>query len=292
MFGKIIIPICIIGISQAVLIDQTMQKHEQDKENPHGWQMVKTYHPPKSTYMYRYEPFAYPKYEFEYSVSDKKTGDHKHHHETRDGDRVRGEYSLVESDGSLRKVQYHADDHNGFNAVVSKTVNKHGDHAVSVTDHTRFFYPVGHGIKINHYFPGKNYQYMELKENNNERKPVHEEREPEVVKDEEPTKMVLINSAENVMLVEEPVQETTPLPKAEVVDTVQVVPAMVSVIAPNSENDKDSNEISTATDVKKIEEPPKEPSTPVEDQTPKEDQPLDSDVASSFYHSRMYYVGF
>lgn len=56
---------------------------------------------------------AYPKYEFEYSVSDQKTGDHKHHKEARDGDRVRGEYSLVESDGSLRKVQYHADDHNG-----------------------------------------------------------------------------------------------------------------------------------------------------------------------------------
>ncbi|XP_035429010.2 uncharacterized protein LOC118262018 [Spodoptera frugiperda] len=290
MFGKIIISICIIGISQAVLIDQ---KHEQDKESPHGWQMVKTYHPPKSAYMYKYEPFAYPKYEFEYSVSDKKTGDHKHHHETRDGDRVRGEYSLVESDGSLRKVQYHADDHNGFNAVVSKTVNKHGDHAVSVTDHTRFFYPVGHGIKINHYFPGKNYQYQQLeqKENINERKPVHEEREPEVVKNEEPTKMVVINSAENVMLVEEPVPETTPLPKAEVVETVQVVPAVVSVITPTPENEKINNEIPT-TAAEKTEEPPKEITTPAEDQAPKEDQPSDSEVASSFYHSRIYYVGF
>ncbi|KAH9643761.1 hypothetical protein HF086_010471 [Spodoptera exigua] len=290
MFGKIFIPICIIGISQAVLIDQ---KQEQDKENSHGWQMVKTYHPPKSTYMYKYEPFAYPKYEFEYSVSDKKTGDHKHHHETRDGDRVRGEYSLVESDGSLRKVQYHADDHNGFNAVVSKTVNKHGDHAVSVMDHTRFFYPVGHGIKINHYFPGKNYQYqqMEQKENNNEKKPVHEERESDVIKDEEPTKMMLINSADKVMLVEEPIQETTPLPKADVVETVQVVPAMVSVITPNPENEKINNEISM-TDVKKTEESAKEPSATTEDQVPKEDQPLDSEVASSFYHSRIYYVGF
>lgn len=55
----------------------------------------------------------YPKYEFEYSVSDQKTGDHKTHRESRDGDRVRGEYSLVEPDGSLRKVEYDADDHNG-----------------------------------------------------------------------------------------------------------------------------------------------------------------------------------
>lgn len=56
---------------------------------------------------------AYPKYEFEYAVSDKKTGDYKRHFETRDGDKVKGEYSLVEPDGSLRMVQYDADDHNG-----------------------------------------------------------------------------------------------------------------------------------------------------------------------------------
>lgn len=56
---------------------------------------------------------SYPKYEFEYAVSDKKTGDHKQHHESRDGHRVRGGYSLVEPDGSLRKVEYDADDHNG-----------------------------------------------------------------------------------------------------------------------------------------------------------------------------------
>lgn len=57
---------------------------------------------------------TYPKYEFEYAVSDKKTGDHKHHHEARDGDRVRGGYSLVEPDGSLRKVEYNADDQHGY----------------------------------------------------------------------------------------------------------------------------------------------------------------------------------
>lgn len=56
---------------------------------------------------------AYPKYEFDYAVSDKTTGDHKRHQETRDGDKVWGEYSLVEPDGSLRKVEYKADDYNG-----------------------------------------------------------------------------------------------------------------------------------------------------------------------------------
>lgn len=45
----------------------------------------------------------------------------KSQHETRDGDVVKGQYSLVEPDGSVRTVDYTADDHNGFNAVVTKT---------------------------------------------------------------------------------------------------------------------------------------------------------------------------
>lgn len=64
---------------------------------------------------------AYPKYSFKYGVNDFHTGDVKHQHETRDGDVVKGQYSLVEPDGSIRTVDYTADKHNGFNAVVSKT---------------------------------------------------------------------------------------------------------------------------------------------------------------------------
>lgn len=57
---------------------------------------------------------AYPKYEYSYAVSDQKSGDHKHHEESRDGDRVRGSYSLVEPDGSVRTVEYNADDLHGY----------------------------------------------------------------------------------------------------------------------------------------------------------------------------------
>lgn len=48
------------------------------------------------------------------------TGDKKTQHEVRDGDVVKGSYSLVEPDGSVRVVDYAADDVNGFNAVVKK----------------------------------------------------------------------------------------------------------------------------------------------------------------------------
>ncbi|XP_023954662.1 cuticle protein 7-like [Bicyclus anynana] len=65
--------------------------------------------------------FAHPKYGYSYSVEDPHTGDHKSQHETRDGDVVKGEYSLLQPDGSFRKVTYTADHHNGFNAVVHNT---------------------------------------------------------------------------------------------------------------------------------------------------------------------------
>ncbi|PSN37969.1 hypothetical protein C0J52_10438 [Blattella germanica] len=65
--------------------------------------------------------YAYPKYSFKYAVNDYHTGDIKHQHETRDGDVVKGQYSLVEPDGTIRTVDYTADKHSGFNAVVSKT---------------------------------------------------------------------------------------------------------------------------------------------------------------------------
>jgi hypothetical protein len=54
-------------------------------------------------------------------VQDPQTGDAKSQWETRDGDVVRGQYSLVEPDGTLRTVEYRADSKNGFQAVVKKT---------------------------------------------------------------------------------------------------------------------------------------------------------------------------
>lgn len=54
-------------------------------------------------------------------MNDFHTGDIKSQHETRDGDVVKGQYSVVEPDGSIRTVEYTADKHSGFNAVVHRT---------------------------------------------------------------------------------------------------------------------------------------------------------------------------
>ena len=59
-------------------------------------------------------------YDFSYGVSDPLTGDHKSQVESRHGDNVHGSYSLVDSDGFKRTVEYTADEHNGFNAVVRR----------------------------------------------------------------------------------------------------------------------------------------------------------------------------
>ncbi|CAH0551434.1 unnamed protein product [Brassicogethes aeneus] len=66
------------------------------------------------------EPEAPAHYDFGYSVNDPHTGDSKSQQESRQGDVVHGSYSLIDADGTKRTVEYTADDHNGFNAVVHK----------------------------------------------------------------------------------------------------------------------------------------------------------------------------
>ncbi|XP_037943216.1 larval cuticle protein A2B-like [Teleopsis dalmanni] len=65
-----------------------------------------------------YDP--HPQYKYGYDVQDALSGDSKSQVEERDGDVVRGEYSLIDADGFKRTVQYTADPINGFNAVVNR----------------------------------------------------------------------------------------------------------------------------------------------------------------------------
>ncbi|XP_026328662.1 histidine-rich glycoprotein-like [Hyposmocoma kahamanoa] len=67
-----------------------------------------------------HEYYSHPKYEFEYKVEDHHTKDIKSQHESRDGDVVKGYYSLHEPDGTIRIVHYTADKKSGFNAHVER----------------------------------------------------------------------------------------------------------------------------------------------------------------------------
>lgn len=77
-------------------------------------------------YPYNYPgQYSYPEpsrdYAFSYKVADPITGDFKDQSEAKTGDVVEGSYSLVEPDGSVRRVDYTAAPGTGFNAVVSKS---------------------------------------------------------------------------------------------------------------------------------------------------------------------------
>ncbi|KAK7789685.1 hypothetical protein R5R35_012239 [Gryllus longicercus] len=72
--------------------------------------------------------YAHPEYKFDYAVHDPHTGDVKSQSESRHGDSVKGSYTLQDADGHLRTVEYTADKHTGFQAVVKKggKVTLHG----------------------------------------------------------------------------------------------------------------------------------------------------------------------
>ncbi|XP_052842192.1 larval cuticle protein A1A [Drosophila gunungcola] len=84
---------------------------------PHG-PLPGPYVAPKPVAPEPYDPE--PKYSFGYDIQDGYTGDLKSQHETRHGDVVKGSYSVVDPDGTKRTVDYTADPHHGFNAVVRK----------------------------------------------------------------------------------------------------------------------------------------------------------------------------
>ncbi|XP_065084559.1 cuticle protein 19-like [Ochlerotatus camptorhynchus] len=87
-----------------------------------------------------YKPVAKPEYEeskdihapaqykFEYGVKDDHTGDHKSQWEERDGDHVKGQYTLDDVEGGQRIVEYESDGHGGIN-IQFKTVSGHGSAA-------------------------------------------------------------------------------------------------------------------------------------------------------------------
>lgn len=83
---------------------------------------VKTAVPvPAAVHVVPVQAAADPSYAFAYQVQDQITGDSKSQEETRQGDVVKGRYSLIDPDGTRRTVDYTADPTHGFNAYVQKS---------------------------------------------------------------------------------------------------------------------------------------------------------------------------
>ncbi|CAH0700088.1 unnamed protein product [Spodoptera exigua] len=112
MFVKLILAAAVVAVVVARPQDGPHHEHHHASSS----QSIKQYHG-KATEKH-VEYYSHPKYEFAYEVKDPHTGDHKSQHEARDGDVVKGVYSLHEPDGTVRIVEYHADKKTGFNANV------------------------------------------------------------------------------------------------------------------------------------------------------------------------------
>nr|XP_040218694.1 larval cuticle protein A2B-like [Anopheles coluzzii] len=113
---KLFTIICLVAFVHGAHIKQSAVKHKprqasyQLEEVDAGKELIEE----------SQDYYAYPKYQFEYGVKDPLTGDHKSQWEMRDGDIVKGSYTLDEPDGTQRIVEYRADDRNGFEAIVKK----------------------------------------------------------------------------------------------------------------------------------------------------------------------------
>ncbi|CAG4936791.1 unnamed protein product [Colias eurytheme] len=63
---------------------------------------------------------ANPSYQFGFDVNDDQFTNYQNRKEQRDGDVIKGSYSVVDSDGFIRTVTYTADPKEGFKAEVSR----------------------------------------------------------------------------------------------------------------------------------------------------------------------------
>ncbi|TKX27823.1 cuticular protein RR-2 [Spodoptera litura] len=106
MFTKVLL------IAVAVAAVAAQDHHHEHHHHASSSQSIKQYHG-KATEKH-VEYYSHPKYEFAYKVEDPHTGDKKSQHESRDGDVVKGVYSLHEPDGTVRIVEYHADKKTGL----------------------------------------------------------------------------------------------------------------------------------------------------------------------------------
>ncbi|KAI8041176.1 uncharacterized protein LOC128257864 [Drosophila gunungcola] len=94
--------------------------------------------------------YEHPGYAFSYGVKDLHTGDVKSQWESRDGDGVKGHYSILEPDGSIRTVHYTADAKKGFNAIV-KTVGANSHPITENPESSNHVNDDTSQSKINHY---------------------------------------------------------------------------------------------------------------------------------------------
>ncbi|CRL01388.1 CLUMA_CG014318, isoform A [Clunio marinus] len=119
MFKQLVF-FAIIGASLAHLIpiDYNFKVYHPIEYKKYDEPKSESWAPKESTgWEYKEAP---ANYDFKYEVHDEKTGDLKRQSETAKNGAVKGQYSLIDSDGFKRIVDYTADDIHGFQATVKR----------------------------------------------------------------------------------------------------------------------------------------------------------------------------
>ncbi|XP_073951631.1 cuticle protein 19-like [Choristoneura fumiferana] len=112
--------IFILAALVAAAVARPQEGHGHQHKHAYSSQSIQRHDVPAKAPPGHFEHYSHPKYEFEYQVKDPHTGDLKTQHESRDGDIVKGYYTLHEADGTTRIVHYSSDKKTGFNADVKR----------------------------------------------------------------------------------------------------------------------------------------------------------------------------
>lgn len=190
-----------------------------------------------------------------------------------------------------------------FTAVVSKSVHKHGDHAYSIIGQTRHFSPIVSGVKINHFFPNKDYYYHEVMANSDSKAEVPVNEKVVDIKEEEKDIPNIDTPADKTMTLEPISMENDEKNVAPAITQEVVIETPVEIDQeqieqiPVPKNEKNNLEVESSSKMPVFDVPLNVlRNDNVEDHNNdklyKEESRDDSEVASSYYHSKIYYVGF
>lgn len=92
---------------------QYIDPQQLGKQGPSG--------PPRGQFLPNPEDYdSNPQYQFSFDVKDDQFTNYQNRKESRDGDKISGSYSVVDSDGFIRTVKYTADPLQGFKAEVTR----------------------------------------------------------------------------------------------------------------------------------------------------------------------------
>lgn len=178
--------------------------------------------------------------------------------------------------------------------MVSKSFNKHGDDAYSMFGHTRHYYPSG-GVKINHYFPGKDYN-PEVTTTEREPKPVIEKEDlskPSKVDNKNEISTDAMEKLESLDLNKIKNEKAEKLSSDTPTEIISTAPTVLVPAEPEAKP-----VVAMQPEIMEKSSLAEKSDSPIISETSTEgnqkEAPQDSEVASSYYNSKFfrYFIGY